>query len=169
LADASRPQVARIIREMIGNHDFWTPFACSILKEWERDYIVNPKGIPSPYMMMSFNSADHVGDIVAGVHPQDLTVRPQIVEREWNPDYYDLMKRFESLTGRGGILNTSFNLRDRPVVASPDDALDLFEESRLEYLALGNFLISKKPIELRRPGEEVVEHPGRIRSLVEVS
>jgi hypothetical protein len=98
-----------------------------------------------------------------------LTLTPQILEREWNPDYYDLMKRFENLTGGGGILNSSFNLQGQPIVASPEDALEVFERSGLEYLALGNFLVSKKPIELRRPGEEIVELAGRIRSLTEVS
>ncbi len=169
LADASRPQVIRVINQMIKNPDFWMPFACAILKEREQDYIVNPKGILSPYTTISYDSTEKVGDIVAGVHPYDLTVTPQIVEREWNPDYYDLMKRFENLTGRGGIVNTSFNLHGHPMVARPEDALDVFERSGLEYLALGNFLVSKKPIELRRAGEEVLEHRDRIRSLIEES
>jgi len=169
LADASRPLANRLINEMVGNRYFWVPFACSILKERQQDYIVNPKGTLSPYMMISYNSTEKVGDVVAGVHPSDLTVAPQIVEREWNPDYYDLMKRFENLTGRGGILNTSFNLHGHPMVASPEEALDVFERSGLEYLALGNFLVSKKPIELRRPGEMIVKHRNRIRSLVGVS
>ncbi|MFQ5869523.1 MAG: carbamoyltransferase C-terminal domain-containing protein, partial [Candidatus Zixiibacteriota bacterium] len=158
-----------VINQMIKNPDFWMPFACAILKEREQDYIVNPKGILSPYTTISYNSTGKAGDIVTGVHPYDLTVTPQIVEREWNPDYYDLMKRFENLTSRGGILNTSFDLHGHPMVASPEDALDVFERSGLEYLALGNFLISKKPIELRRAGEEVLEHRDRIRSLVGVS
>jgi carbamoyltransferase len=77
------------------------------------------------------------------VHPYDFTCRPQIVRKEWNAKYYRLLKKFEELTGVGGILNISFNLHGEPIVCSPKDALETFIKSGLDGLALGNFYITK--------------------------
>jgi carbamoyltransferase len=85
-----------------------------------------------------------IGDYKAGAHPYDLTVRPQVVYRDWNPDYYRLIECFQEKSGkRGGVLNTSFNLHGYPLVSTPTDALDVLERSGLRHLALEDWLISK--------------------------
>ena len=95
-------------------------------------------------MILTFDTTDRIRDFKAGAHPYDLTVRPQVVERDWNPSYYRLIEEFEHLSGkRGGVLNTSFNLHGHPLVSSPGDALDVFERSGLRYLAIENYLLSK--------------------------
>ena len=134
------------INEQIKMRDFWMPFAPTILKEREHDYIENPKNIKAPYMIMAFNSTPLARKELRGaMHQADFTVRPQILEREWNPQYYDIIKEFEKITGIGGILNTSFNLHGKPVVCSPEDAVkETFEPSGLRHLLLGKSLISKK-------------------------
>lgn len=144
LADPSDPRVVRTINELIKNRDFWMPFACSILAESESEYIHNPKGIRSPYMMMSFDTTSRVEDIRAGTHPYDDTVRPQIVYEDWNPDYHRLIREFARRKGIGAVLNTSFNLHGAPIVGSPIAALDVFERSALRWLAIGNFLVQKE-------------------------
>jgi carbamoyltransferase len=151
LADASDVRVVRVINEMIKSRDFWMPFAPSLLEEREKDYVVNPKRVPSPYMIMSYDSTRAIDHFRAACHPYDLTVRPQVVIRAWNPDYHRLIERFQQLTGKGIVLNTSFNLHGSPIVCTPEDALDVFLNSGLEYLALGNFLISKKNASSRLP------------------
>ncbi len=133
------------INKMIKSRDFWMPFAPSILDERADDYIENPKGLKSPYMMITFDSTPRGReDLSAACHPYDGTLRPQIVERSYNPDYYRLIGEFESLTGIGGVLNTSYNLHGEPIVSSPEDAIHTFEKSGLIHLALGQYLISKK-------------------------
>jgi len=66
-----------------------------------------------------------------------------VVREDWNPKHYRLLKKFEELTGVGGVLNTSFNLHGEPIVCSSKDALDTFIKSSLDGLALGNFYITK--------------------------
>ena len=51
---------------------------------------------------------------------------------------------FESKTGIGGILNTSFNLHGFPIVFNPETAISTFKNSALDYLAVGNYLLKKK-------------------------
>ena len=143
LANPSYPQVIRIINEMVKNRDFWMPFAPSILDTRAKDYVKYNKSIHAPYMMIAVDSIDERNEIIAASHPYDHTIRPQIVYEKWNPDYYHLIKSFEGLTGIGAVLNTSFNLHGYPIVCSPEDALEVFRNSGLNYMALGNFLVEK--------------------------
>jgi carbamoyltransferase len=81
----------------------------------------------------------------AGLHPYDRTCRPQVVDRGWNPEYWDLIDKFSRLTGVGGLLNTSLNLHGLPLAHRPDDALEVLLHSGLRHLAIGPFLVSKAP------------------------
>jgi len=145
LANPSDPRVVALINRMIKNRDFWMPFAPTVLGEREADYLVNPKGLASPYMMLAFATEPKRRDqIAAAVHPHDGTARAHILDEAWNPGYHRVIREFERRTGIGAVLNTSFNLHGEPLVASPADALDTFERSGLPHLALGRFLISKK-------------------------
>ncbi len=144
LADPSRGSVVKIINNMIKSRDFWMPFATSLTAEQAPACLRNPKGIPSPYMILAFDTTERVSDFPAGVHPQDLSVRPQVLERSWNPAFHDLLGAFQQQTGRpAALLNTSYNLHGSPLVESPWDALDVFQRSGLTHLALGNLLVRK--------------------------
>jgi carbamoyltransferase len=143
LADPGQMQVVRVINDMIKNRDFWMPFASSMLAERQHEYIQNPKRIPSPYMILAFPSTDRIEEFKAGAHPYDLTVRPQTVEREWNPEYHRLISRFAERTGKAVILNTSLNLHGFPMVNGAPEALHVLKHSGLKHLALGSYLISK--------------------------
>jgi carbamoyltransferase len=145
LANPSDFRVVGVINRMIKNRDFWMPFAPSVLRERESDYVVNPKGLASPYMMLAFaTNPKRRDEITAAVHPHDGTARAHLVDEAWNPGYHRVIREFERRTGIGAVLNTSFNLHGKPLVGSPADALDTFERSGLPHLALGRFLISKK-------------------------
>ncbi len=96
-------------------------------------------------MMLTFDTKPEIREkIIAALHPFDYTARPQEVIRDWNPDYYNLIKHYEDITGESIILNTSYNLHGHPIAYTPADALDVFNNSGLNILALGNFLIKKK-------------------------
>jgi len=145
LANPSDHRVVPLINRMIKNRDFWMPFAPTILAERAADYLFNPKQLASPYMMLAMPTrAEARESLVAAIHPQDATARPQILERTWNPEYHAVISEFERRTGVGAVLNTSFNLHGEPVVCSADDAVDTFERSGLPHVAVGHWLISKK-------------------------
>ena len=145
LANPSDHKVVDLINRMIKSRDFWMPFAPTVLREREGDYLVNPKGLASPYMMLAFpTNAKRRDEIVAALHPQDGTARAHILDETWNPGYHRVIREFERRTGIGAVLNTSFNLHGEPLVCTPEDAVDTFERSGLPHLALGHWLISKK-------------------------
>lgn len=145
LANAKDPDNVRVINEQIKMRDFWMPFTPSILKEREKDYIINPKGIESKFMTITFHSTKLAREeLRAAMHAYDFTIRPQLVDADYNKGYYELIKEFEDITGIGGILNTSFNIHGMPMVMGPKEALEAFDNSGLEYLILEDYLISKE-------------------------
>lgn len=133
------------INEAIKCRDFWMPFTPSILEEEMPRYIQNHDRIFAPYMCITFDSTPEARrDLKAALHPKDFTVRPQCVIKAWNPDYHEIISEFKKLTGIGGVLNTSFNLHGEPNVCSPADAIHTLDNSGLNYLAMGSYLLSKR-------------------------
>ena len=144
LANASNPENVRILNAMIKNRDFWMPFAGTVLDSAADRYLINPSKYPSPYMILSFDTIEeNWRDIQSATHQADHTIRPQILTRDVNPDYYEILSRYENLTGFGAILNTSLNLHGEPMVNLPEEAMQVMTRSALKYLALGNYLIKK--------------------------
>ncbi len=145
LTDPRDQKIIMKINKSIKGRDFWMPFAPSILEERSDNYFKTIKNFKSPYMIMAFPSLEKAhGEIPAAIHPYDLSVRPQIVQKSWNPKYYKVLKSFEEETGIGGILNTSFNLSGFPIVCSPSDAINVFLKSGLDSLALEDFYLVKR-------------------------
>lgn len=147
LANPSDSEAVMILNEQMKDRDFWMPFTPSIIEEKANDYIHNPKNMYSPYMIVTFDSTKLAhGKLKSAIHPYDLTVRPQMVRKEWNQKYHKLISAFGKTTGIYAVLNTSFNLHGLPIVLGPKEALYAFENSGLRYLALENYLISKRNV-----------------------
>ena len=96
-------------------------------------------------MTMTFDTKkENVNKIIAGCHPYDKTVRPQILEKEFNPMYYSIIEKFYALTKIPALLNTSLNLHGYPVASSLNDVIFTFKNSGLNFLYINdNFLIKK--------------------------
>ncbi|MCX5778205.1 MAG: carbamoyltransferase [Elusimicrobia bacterium] len=145
LCDPSKHDNLRLINEKIKFRDFWMPFTPSILKERSSDYLVNPKNLNAEYMTIAFESTLKARkDLQAAIHPYDFTVRPQLVSKETNKEYYELLKAFEAISGIGGVLNTSLNLHGFPIVRTAQDAIETFINSGLDGMILPKILILKK-------------------------
>ena len=144
LADPSKLDLIKEINKMIKDRDFWMPFAGTMTAENAKENLFNPKGVRAPYMIMTFDACKNVAEFEAATHPYDQTIRPQVLDETWNPSYHKILTKFQRITGKkGGILNTSFNLHGYPIVSAPGDAIDVFLESGLRYLAMGPYLLSK--------------------------
>ena len=109
------------------------------------DYLINPKSIGSPFMTIGFETTELARkELIAALHPADLTARPQIVTRATNQEYHDLISEFEKLTGIGAVLNTSLNLHGSPIVCTPKDAVEVMDNSKLDMMYFGNTLVCRK-------------------------
>lgn len=142
LADPRDLRVIRKLNFAIKQRDFWMPFAASVLDEDAERYIKNPTAWPF-WMIEAFDTTPEGADrLIAGTHPFDLTIRPQVVN-DLNPSYRELLRQFKARTGVGGLLNTSFNLHGFPIVGTPEVAIDTLKRSDLDALALGDLLLTK--------------------------
>ncbi|MFT3759916.1 carbamoyltransferase [Thauera sp.] len=134
--------VADRINEQIKFRERWRPFCPSMLDT------VGPQMLqtehPAPFMTFTFEVAEEWKTRVPEVVHEDGTARAQVLKREFNPRYYDLMKELEKLTGNGVVLNTSLNRRGEPMICSPMDALNMFFGSDLQYLIMEDVLVVKE-------------------------
>ena len=144
LADPANPKVVEEINKMIKNRDFWMPFAPIILDEDKNKYLKYLDNSTGYYMMMAYDTEpDYREDLTAAIHPYDKTARAQILQKEFNPHLWEIINNFKKITGRGVLLNTSFNIHGEPIVGTPEDAIDVFKRSGLKHLALGTYILSK--------------------------
>jgi carbamoyltransferase len=140
IADPRDMGIIRKLNFAIKHRDFWMPFAASVLDEDKDAYIQNCHPHAN-FMIEAFDTKQPEGEqIVAGTHPFDKTVRPQLVN-ELNPGYRDLIRAFRRRTGVGAVLNTSFNLHGSPIVGTPEVAVYTLLNSELDALALGSYLV----------------------------
>ena len=75
--------------------------------------------------------------IPAVVHV-DGTARPQIVSRDPNPLYFDILRGFKQETGLPVLINTSFNAHEEPIVNTPAECLNALEDRRIDAVVTEN-------------------------------
>jgi carbamoyltransferase len=161
LGDPRSPRMQAQMNIKIKFREGFRPFAPSVLRERVSDFF--ELDVDSPYMLLvapvkqerqiPMNQAAHElwgieklnvvrSDIPAVTHI-DYSARIQTVNRETNPDYHDLIREFERLTGCAVLVNTSFNVRGEPIVCSPADAHRCFMRTHIDHLVLGPFILDK--------------------------
>jgi carbamoyltransferase len=133
--------IADRINEQIKFRERWRPFCPSVLDTVAADIIQTDH--PAPFMTITFDVNESWKSRIPEVVHEDGTARVQIVSRDQNARYYDLIAALEQLTGNAVVLNTSLNRRGEPMVCSPQDALNMFFGSDLEYLVMEDFLVTK--------------------------
>ena len=161
LGDPRSPRMQAQMNIKIKFREGFRPFAPSVLRDRVAEYF--ELEAESPYMLLvapvkherqipmsdeqrrlwgieQLNVAR--SDIPAVTHI-DYSARVQTVERDTNPDYYDLIAAFDRLTGCPVLVNTSFNVRGEPIVCTPADAYRCFMRTHIDYLVLGPFLLGK--------------------------
>jgi carbamoyltransferase len=145
LADPRSERMKEVVNTKIKFREPFRPFAPVILRDRALEYFdypgVQAHEAPRYMLMVSPIKADKQETIQAVCHMG--TGRLQTIERETNPRYYGLIERFGELTGVPVLLNTSFNLRGEPIVTSPQDAWNTFQNSDIDILALGPFVVRK--------------------------
>jgi len=143
---AREPEVNQWLNKRLGRTEFM-PFAPVTLYEAREKYFFNIKGAEhtAEFMTVTFDCTDQMKkDCPAAVHI-DGTARPQLIRREVNPGYYDILKEYEKISGISSLINTSFNMHEEPIVCTPFDGIRAFLQGNLDYLAIGLFLV-KQPV-----------------------
>jgi carbamoyltransferase len=140
LADPRRPDMKDILNARIKHREPFRPFAPSILLEATGDWF--DQCYPDPFMVKVYNVLPHRRAAIPAVTHVDGSGRLQTVDRRTNPLYWQLIKAFADQTGVPIVLNTSFN-ENEPIVCTPAEAIDCFQRTKMDALAIGNFLVRK--------------------------
>lgn len=140
LADPRRRDMKDILNARIKHRESFRPFAPSILLEDTGSYF--DQDYPDPFMIKVYNIRPERRDEIPAVTHVDGTGRLQTVERETAPLYWSVIRAFKDETGVPVVLNTSFN-ENEPIVCTPEEAVDCFLRTRMDALAIGNFLAQK--------------------------
>jgi carbamoyltransferase len=162
LADPRSPKMQPLINRKIKFRESFRPFAPACLEERASEYFELDR--PSPYMLLvaplraerrlpprgdeaKLTIEEWVNrersDLPAVTHV-DGSARIQTVSAAGNPRFHALLSAFEALTGCGVLINTSFNVRDEPIVCTPEDALRCFLRTEMDQLVLGSCLIARR-------------------------
>lgn len=141
LCQATDPQTRLWLNKRLKRTDFM-PFAPSTLAEHAGQCYLNIRGAEytARFLNISFDCTDWMKEKSPGAVHVDGTARPHFVRREDNPGFHKILRQYYKLTGIPSLVNTSFNMHEEPIVCSPEDAIKAFKESRLDYLAMGNYL-----------------------------
>jgi len=129
------------VRSSIKNRPSFQPFCPSMLKETEYKYIYNIKNVDSSFMTMAFQARQKMVEEAPAVVFKDLSTRVQTVENKHNKRYYQVIKAFGKETSTPILLNTSFNRSGEPIVCTPEEAIYDFKMCKLDFLAIGNYLV----------------------------
>jgi carbamoyltransferase len=142
VADPRRADMKEILNRRIKHRETYRPFAPSVLEEKTTE--IFERSEPSPFMMMVYKVRESQRARIPAVTHVDDTGRLQTVSAATNPRYHALISEFGRQTGVPLVLNTSFNEHE-PIVATPAEALACYLKTRMDVLALGNWVLTRPP------------------------
>ena len=162
IGDPRSPKMQSVMNLKIKYRESFRPFAPAVLAERVSDYFVQDR--PSPYMLIVAPLTDEHripmteeqnklfgieklnvprSELPAITHV-DYSARIQTVHQETNPYFYNVLTEFNKATDCGVLVNTSFNVRGEPIVATAEDAYRCFMRTEMDYLIVDRFLLDKK-------------------------
>ncbi len=161
LGDPRSPSMQKTLNLRVKYRESFRPFAPSVLRDDLPSWF--DLDVDSPYMLLVADVAESrriamtdaekalfgiarlnvPRSTIPAVTHVDYSARVQTVHRDTNPRYHALLSRFKELTGCPVLVNTSFNVRGEPIVATPEDAFRCFMGTDIEMLAVGNCLLTK--------------------------
>ncbi len=144
LADPRDDGMKDRINEKVKRREPFRPFAPSVLEEDAQEYFDMQGLSSSPFMLFTAPVKDAYRAKIPAVTHVDGSARLQTVSRSANPLYWELIYEFKRLTGVPLVLNTSFNVRNEPIVCSPEDAVRCFLSTDIDCMGIGRFFVKKR-------------------------
>ncbi len=160
IADPRDSEMQKKINMKVKYREGFRPFAPIVLEEHLKEYF--DLDHYSPYMLLvgkvkenqvieknldkfsGFEKLKNIKSTIPAVTHVNYSARIQSVNKLQNPKLYSLLNEFYKISNVPVLVNTSFNLKDEPIVENPEDAFRCFMGSGLDYLICGNFIINKE-------------------------
>ncbi len=142
LANPGHPDMKDILNKRVKFRESFRPFAAIVTEEdcaafFDHDY-------PNPYMLLVYNVKPEQRSVLPAITHVDGTVRIQTVNEKENLPMRRLLKAFEKRSGFPVLINTSFNIKSEPIVCTPENAIQSFLASDIDFLVLGDMVVTKR-------------------------
>ena len=138
------------INAKVKRREPFRPFAPSVLEEEASAYFELSGLTSSPFMLFTLPVRAEQRPLIPAVTHVDGTARIQTVSRQANPLFWELIWKFKRLTGIPLVLNTSFNVRNEPIICCPEDAIRCFLSTDIDCLAMDRYLVEKRVATMQR-------------------
>jgi len=147
LYQATDPSVNDWLNKKLCRTEFM-PFAPVTLAEFAKECYKDIEGAENTakFMNITFDCTEKMKKASPAVVHVDGTARPQLLTKEDNPSYYEILYQYHRLTGIPTLINTSFNMHEEPIVCTPADAIRSFRQGHLDYLAIGEYLVKNEDL-----------------------
>ncbi len=142
LADPRTPEMKDKLNKRVKHRQAFRPFAPVVLAERAHE-IFECDGRDSPFMLLAERVRPEWRERIPAIVHVDGTARVQTLRKDQNERLYQLLKEFDAITGVPVLLNTSFNVKGEPVVETPEDAIECFLSTGIDYLVLHDLLMEK--------------------------
>jgi carbamoyltransferase len=133
------------LNELKDREDF-RPVAPAVLAERLADWFEPAEANDgrSPFMLFTYRVKPGRAESIPSALHSDQSARVQTVHADTNPLFHELLERFDRLTGVPILVNTSFNVRGEPIVATPKAAIEAFFSTPVDALVIGSFMLEKR-------------------------
>ena len=142
LANPGKEGIAERLNSAIKFRERWRPFSPSLLDDFAPEFLES--GHEHRFMCISQEVKQEWREKFVNVVYKDKSTRPHIVTHDSNPRFYQLLKFMEERTGYGVVINTALNRPGEALVCSPEDAVNLFVGSELEFMIMEDILVTKR-------------------------
>jgi len=143
LADPRHPEMRDRINRLVKKREGFRPFAPSVTVEAASQYFELAHGEEAldAYMLFVVQVRENYRNQLPAITHVDGSARIQVVSEKDNSRFWALLNSFGNVTGMPILLNTSFNLRDQPIICSPLEAIETFLSSEIDALVIGDYLV----------------------------
>jgi carbamoyltransferase len=140
---ATDPETHKKLNERLKRTEIM-PFAPSVLSGYEDEIFHCSKSkYTAESMTLCYNTRENwINKIPAVVHPVDKSARPQIVKKEANSFYYDLIEAYRKISGLPIVLNTSFNAHGEPINNYPNQVIKHLLDGSVDFIVTEDFILS---------------------------
>jgi len=130
ICDPSKDGMRDILNKKVKHREWFRPFAPIVRVEDASQYFEFQ--IESPYMSFAVDVRPEYQDDLKEIVHVDGTARLQTLRRETNPLMWDLLRLYKEKYEIGVLLNTSFNIKGRPIMTTYEDAFLVLTETKLD-------------------------------------
>lgn len=145
LIRATNAKINKTLNKKLNRTEFM-PFAPVTLEHKKNQMYLNTKkgSLASRFMTITYKCTNEMKkNSPAAIHV-DNTARPQFINKRINPKLFSILSNYYRISKIPNLINTSFNMHEEPIVSNPSDAIRAFLQSKIDYLLIEDYLISKK-------------------------